>query len=222
MHPLLARIVSIVCMPLLAPAYGLIFLLLCNPFAFGYRHISDPKALLLLITVIAATAVIPGLGILLLKPLGLISDWSLREQKERTGPYIIAGVFFLWLFQNLSGMNATPLLFRQFILGGAIGLFLAFFLNIFLKVSVHAVGVSGLAGLALFAWLDWNPPTINLPIFGGVLQMDYLWGFGALIVLAGLTGTARIAIHAHTSREVWTGYAVGMAAWTLARFFYGG
>ncbi|MFN4079643.1 MAG: hypothetical protein ACK4NS_01980 [Saprospiraceae bacterium] len=222
MNTFLARVISVVCTPLLAPVYGLVFLLLCNPFIFGYRSIDDPKALLLLITVTAATTVIPGLGIFLLKPLGLISDWSLREQKERTGPYIIAGVFFLWLFQNLASTNTTPLLFRQFILGGAIGLFLSFFINLFLKVSVHAVGVSGLAGLALFTWIDWKPPSIHLPAFGGVLQLDYLWGAATLLVLAGLTGSARLAIRAHTVREVWVGYAVGMAAWILARFFYGG
>ena len=110
--------------------YVLALLLLINPYAFGVGGIGDSKSVLLLVSVFASTFLIPGLGVALMKPLGLIKSLELREKQERIGPYIVAAVFYLWLFKNLATNPVTPLLFTKFVFGTTIGLFFAFFIFI--------------------------------------------------------------------------------------------
>jgi membrane-associated phospholipid phosphatase len=187
----------------------LILLLCANPYAFGVNSIFEKRAVVLLLSVFFTTFLLPGVGVALMKMLGLIKSFEMEDAKDRIGPYIVTGIFYLWLFKNLWSGGGAPWLYVVFTLGAALGLFLAFFINNFTKISAHATGVAGFATLALLAAFEWSGTYITLPLFGGSLQVS-LWAVAVLcIVFAGLVGTARLALGAHTQLDVWRGYMAG-------------
>lgn len=216
MSRVLAQILSFVGHPLLVLTYILLLLLLLNPFAFGVRDLGDPKAILLLVSVFSSTFLIPGFGVALMKPLGLIKSMEMADKQERIGPYIITGVFYLWLFKNLASGNATPELFNTFVFGATLGLFFAFFFNIFTKISAHATGMGGFAAMLLITAFKWPGVMAGIPCSGGSIQISALVLTAVAIVLAGLVGTARLALGAHTPADLYRGYLAGVAAVVVA------
>ena len=196
--------------------YVLALLLLINPYAFGVGGIGDSKSVLLLVSVFASTFLIPGLGVALMKPLGLIKSLELREKQERIGPYIVAAVFYLWLFKNLATNPVTPLLFTKFVFGTTIGLFFAFFINIFTKISAHATGMGGFVAMLIITAFEWPTLMAGFSAFGGVCYISLLWLIAAGVLVAGLVGTARLALDAHTPADLWRGYAAGVLAVWIA------
>lgn len=209
MYKGLALFFSYIGHPLLALFYMLVLMMACNPFAFGISNMAEPKAVVLLVSVFAITFLIPGFGVALMKPLGLIKSLHLDDKQDRTGPYIITGVFYLWLVKNLLTLGHLPALFVQFALGATISLFLSFFINIFLKVSAHAAGMGGLVTMLLLTLFNYPDATLGIPLNNGIilLRFDVILAVG--ILFAGLVGTARLALKAHTTTELYIGYGVG-------------
>ncbi len=211
MNPSLARILSFIGHPLLVLTYMLLLMLTTNPFEFGAQHIGDKRTVILFFYVVSTTFLIPGLGVSLLKPLGLVRSLEMREKQERIGPYIIAGIFYIWMYVNFAN-GAVPLLYAKFVLGATIGLFFAFFANIFTKISAHATGMGGFVAMALLLAIEWSGSTFSLgPI---LLSLNAL--LAIVIILAGLVGVARLSLGGHTQAELWQGYAAGFVAVMLA------
>jgi membrane-associated phospholipid phosphatase len=194
-------------------------MLIFNPYAFGARDIADSTAMILLIMVFATTFVIPGAGVAMMKPLGLIKSIQMEDKQDRTGPYIITGVFYLWLFKNLLSGGRAPDFLAQFVLGATIGLFLSFFINIFTKISAHAVGMGGLlAGLFLIG-REWGGGMANIAMMNGNFSISLNLVFMIICVFAGLIGVARLALGAHTPADLYRGYIVGVVAQIVASWF---
>lgn len=216
MNRTLATIISFLGHPLLILTYVLLILMAVNPFAFGVSDMADPKAVVLALSVFGATFIIPGFGVALMKPLGLIKSLHMEDKQDRTGPYIICGVFYLWLFKNLLSNGHAPALYAKFVLGATIALFLAFFINIFTKISAHAAGMGGMVVMLLLTALNWQSASFAIPVFNGTLQLSLLALSAFVIVLAGLVGTARLALGAHEPADLYRGYGAGILAVLLA------
>ena len=144
----LAHIASFVFHPLFILTYGLILLMLINPYIF---LVQDPRDKgLIVISTFLLSAFFPLVAIFMMKSLGLISSFKMEDRMERIGPLVATSIFYLWLFLNIKDNPGIPGAFSFFVLGSTIALFLSFFLNIFQKISLHAVGMGGLiAGLIL-------------------------------------------------------------------------
>jgi hypothetical protein len=211
-----AQLLSILFHPLLILTYVLLALMLINPYAFSVRHLSDKRAMILFLSVFSTSFLLPAFGVILMKPLGLIKTLQMEDKLERTGPYILSGVFYLWLYKNLDSTGQAPPLFNTFVLGATIGLFFAFFINIFTKISAHAVGMGGLVAMLLFTAMAWSGGTFGITTTGGTLQLSLTALLAVAIVLAGLVGTARLALGAHVPADLWRGYAAGFVAVLLA------
>jgi hypothetical protein len=133
-----AKLVSILGHPTLVLTYIFLLMIHSNPYRFGVNDLSSKRGTVLLMSIAGITFFIPGIAVLMMRPLGLIKSLAMEDKQERTGPYIIAGVFYLWLYKNLLSSAIVPDLYAGFVLGATIGLFLAFFCNIFTKISAHA------------------------------------------------------------------------------------
>jgi hypothetical protein len=212
----IAHVFSVLGHPLLISTYLLLLLLATNPYAFGVSSLGDPKAERLFLSVFSTSVLLPGVGIGLMRPLGLVRTLELSDKLERTGPYIITGVFYGWLFMTLNGVGAVPNLYAVVLLGATIGLFLNFFFNIFFKISAHAAGMGGLLASLLLTTREWSGAMLGIGAFGGTVYISLIWVLAAAILLAGLVGTARLALGAHTPYELWRGYLSGAAAVFLA------
>lgn len=216
MNRTLAQLLSLLFHPLLVLTYALVLLMVINPYAFSVRSVADKRAMVLLLSVFSTSFMLPAFGVALMKPLGLIKTWQMEDKMERTGPYILAGVFYLWLYKNLLSSGQVPELFATCVLGATIALFLAFFINIFTKISAHAAGMGGLVAMLLLAMKTWGGGMFDVPISGGALQLSLNALFAVVIIVAGLVGTARLALKAHEPADLYRGYAAGFAAVLLA------
>ena len=195
--------------------YMTVLMLIIHPFWFGVHQVSDKIPLLL--AVFFSSFVIPGIAVLMMRFLGLVDSMELRDKKERIGPYIVTAIFYLWLYINFRNDPSMPPPFSSVVLGTVIGLFLAFFINIFSKISAHAVGMGGLLGMViiLLGMGSFDPVLIHLGTWGAI-QTTLGTLLLVVILLAGLVGTSRLLLKAHESMDLYGGYMVGLAAQFLA------
>lgn len=195
---------------MLAPTYVLLLLLLINPFAFGVNNMGEAQAVYLLIYVFTTSVLIPGIGIAVMKPLGFVTSFESPDRQERVGPYIVTGVFYLWLYKNLSAGGQAPPLYLVCVLGATIALFVAFIFNIFTKISAHATGMGGLVGMVLLIAWSWPDSVLTLPFGEYSVQVSLVVLLGLVVILAGLVGMARLVLKVHVPRDLWQGYLVGL------------
>ena len=212
-----AQILSVIAHPLLMLTYMLLLLLLVNPYLFGVNSISDLESKKLILSVFFTSFLLPAIAIFLMRKLDLISSIDMRDKKDRIGPFIVTGIFYLWVFQNVLRNNDMPTAFLIAVLGTTIGLFSCFLINLFFKISLHASGMGGFIGIVLITmWLySYGTFEMWLPFIGSCSVSINLVLILSLLI-AGLIGTARLGLGAHTSRELYAGFALGLLCQFIA------
>lgn len=192
---------SIVFLPLLLPLYGALFVIFSDPYAYP----DEGANALMLIRVGLLTFFFPAITIGLLYKLKFINTVNVYDRQERIIPYIACGFFYIWAFFVFfkEGFNSH---ITFILLGSTIAVFIDFMINILvIKVSMHTTGAGGLVAfmLVLFPYA----------------QIDALPLLLAAIVIAGCVGAARLALKAHTEREVYLGYLTGFFSFMVAANF---
>lgn len=212
---LIAHLFSIVFHPLMMLTYMLVLLLLVNPYLFGVNNVLDGHFLILLIFL--STFFIPMVAILMMRFLGLIQSFQMRDKKERIGPYISTGIFYLWMFRNLLDNPDIPLAYKVFVLGATIALFTAFIINLVSKISMHAVGMGGLIGMTVITMLlfSYDYFTISTSLLGTV-QVSMTALLMLVLLLSGIVCTSRLLLNAHDLQDVYGGIIVGFATQFIA------
>lgn len=206
-----AQAISLIFHPLLVLTYMLILLLLVNPYLFGVNNLSDKESLKFVITVFFSSFLIPAFAIFLLWRLKLISSIYMQDKQDRTVPFIITGIFYLWVLRSVMADSNIPTAFLIAVSGTTIGLFLCFIINIFFKVSLHAVGMGGLIGMVLIMMWLYSYGSFNLQLpFVGASEISINFVLMVSIVVAGFVGTSRLLLRAHTSKELYIGFAIGL------------
>jgi hypothetical protein len=208
MSKILAHFFSILFHPMLVPTWSMLLMLGINPYAFGVHGFGDAKTIPLILMLFFSTFLIPAVGVLMLKPLGFIDSYQLETQKERHGPYIITGIFYLWVLKNVMSKGLLPPLYTAFLLGATLGLFMAFFVNIFFKISAHAIGMGGMVMAVLFVIWKWDTPSLEVGPF--LVSLNLV--LAVVLVISGIVGTSRLVLKAHDSAEIYSGFLVGAAA----------
>ena len=89
----------------------------------------------------------PLVTVFLLKQLKFISSFFLHTQQDRIIPYIACGIYFFWMYMVLRNNENIPKILTQFIFGVFISSSVALIANIYFKISMHAIGMGGLAGV---------------------------------------------------------------------------
>lgn len=213
----LARIISAIFHPLLMPTYMLTLLVVVNPYLFGVSGLGDFQSRVLLLQIFLSTFFIPIIAISMLKLTGLVQSYELLDRRERIGPYIITGIFYMWMFRNFVTNPQIPTAYTTFILGCTIALFLAFFINIFSRISAHTVGMGALVGMVLITLWQFSYDTFLL----GNWELNLKPILILTILLAGLVGTARLTLHKYEIADLYGGYIIGLFAQFIAlRFLF--
>ncbi len=216
----LARIISYIFHPLLILTYMLVLLLLVNPYLFGLNSIAESNSKILILRIFLSTFFIPAFSVIVLRLVGMIDSLEMPDKTERIGPYIITGIFYLWMVRNFIDNSNIPAAYTCFVLGATIGLFIAFFINIFSKISAHAVGMGGLIGMVVITMLlfSYGSFSIHLGIFGAIhLNMNVVLMIS--IILAGLVGTSRLLLQAHDPQDLYGGFIVGFSSQFIALYY---
>lgn len=204
----LAMVISIIFHPLFILSYAYILLAFFNPFLFGEASVERIFAFgklnskgLWFIHLLSFSCIIPLVGVLLMRGLGMVKTLSLRTQDERKIPYVLTGMFYMAMVAQNS-TTGLPIEIKIFALGSTIALFVAFFINLFTKISMHTVGMGGFLAMIII---------IIARSYGGA---EFLFVFG--ILACGLVGTARLLLGAHQVSDVYGGYFVGFLAQFVA------
>ena len=197
-----AMVLSYVFHPVFMPLMMTFVLYMLVPAHFA--GIPPTKMGLLYIQVALHSAFFPLLTVLLLKGLGLIESIHMRNQKDRIIPLIASMTFYFWgywVFKN----NNEPELIRVLFLGGFGGVIAVFMISIFFKISMHTASAGSIVGIIVVV-MFLSPVNMVLPLFIALL-------------VAGIIGTARLILSAHTSGEIWLGYIVGFLV-QVAAYWY--
>jgi hypothetical protein len=162
----------------------------------------------------------PAFAVVLMRSLNMVQSIALDVRQDRIAPYIITGIFYLWIFINFKNNQLIPKPLTITVLGATIGLFIAFFFNNFTKISAHAVGMGGMVGMAVVNTLYFNFDTFTLSFpWLGAFEISTNFVLMTVILLAGMVCTARLYLQAHTQGQVYGGFAVGLLAQFVALLF---
>lgn len=205
----IARFISFIFHPLFLLSYAYILLAQFNPFLFGEATSDRIFSLedkyskgIWFINLVLFSCIIPIVGILLMKALGMVGSLSMPTRDERKIPYILVGMFYMAMVAQNSYNTSLPFEIKVFALGATIGLFVAFFINLFTKISMHTVGIGGFLAMLII---------IIARSYSGA---EHLFIFG--ILACGLVGTSRLLLGAHNTSDLYGGYFVGFISQFVA------
>lgn len=188
--------------PVFVPVYVCLFLVYVHPSAFsGFSEAGKKQTILI---ILLNLVFFPLFSVVLLKAVGFIESIYLRTQKDRIIPYIASGTFFFWAYLVFKQQPQYPLIISSFILGIFLASSLALIANIYIKVSMHAIGMG--------SWLG-----IFIVIFK-TNEMLMTWPLCIVILLTGLVCSARLLIASHQPRDIYTGLFIGLITQVVAAF----
>jgi hypothetical protein len=209
----ISQIVSYLFHPIFITGYALLIFTAGSPVLLHSTGTGGFSKELFYFSVISLTILFPLVAIFMLKAMGIISSLEMPDKGERVIPLLATTIFYLWLYINIRNNFYVPVGFTTFTLGCLISLFLAFFINNFTKISLHAIGISGLLSAALLFRFSGGVDLLffnQLSFFPFVIHIDML--LCLLIVMAGLVGTSRLYRKAHTEIQLYGGYLIGFVS----------
>lgn len=189
-----AGLISFIFHPLFIPLYVTWYLVFIH---HGYfAGFGEQARVWVLLRVALNMVFFPALTVLLLKGVGFVDSIFLRTQRDRIIPYIASGIFFFWMYLVLRNQEEMPRIMTAFIFGAFISSSLALLVNIYFKVSIHAIGCGGMLGLLLVVLKTNAGSPFTLP-------------FIVALLVSGLVCTARLMITDHTQKDMYVGLLCG-------------
>lgn len=210
MSKTVAKIISWVLHPVFMPILS--FIIIYYSFPYHYSMIPSKKWNISIIVILLMTTIFPAIMTLVLKKLKIVDDIDISVQKQRIFPYMIFFFFYLLSFLTFKPKEVSSLVFMEdplfatLLLGATISIGISFFLNNFLKVSIHTTAIT-----SLFSFCCMLVANTNKNLFFIIM---------ALIIGIGLIGASRIVLKAHTTREVYYGIFSGILGQVLAFTLY--
>jgi len=206
---LISKIVSFIFHPIFIPVYLAFIIVEFNPNHFLNLHGKHYTIVLSMVAILMVG--FPLFSLAIMKGLGMISSFVMKDVKERFIPMIAVATFYLWAFMMFKPDSKTvfavdPLL-SNMILGSVVAIFLAFFFNSFYKISLHAIGVGAMMSvvMSIMPYASYNMIYVLL----------------ATILIAGIVTTARLYLKEHTTKEVYMGFLAGYFAQFFAYQIWG-
>ncbi len=210
-----ARFFSWVFLPLFTPIYGLLVVLFIpsvpsSSFRLDtlYAYPIEIKWLfLLLFTVFLVLA--PGLSFVVLRYNRTISSFAMEHREERATPISVMAFYFLVLYGFLlfqSNAEIIPAIIKGMALAGGITSFIAYHINKYMKISLHAIGMGALAGFVYTFFLS--------------MESYSLLSLILVFLAGGLVMTARLYLKHHTLKEIGYGYLLGFIIQFIVIFVY--
>lgn len=198
----ISKAISYLFHPLLIPSLGM--LVLFNSGTYLSYLPSDMKKWILVI-VFLCTYVVPLAFIPFFLYQRVIMNIQMGTRRERYVPLAVSFVLYMFCFYLIRRIS-IPHMYHSFILSSLLSILVIMLITLWYKVSLHMTGIGGL--VALIGFLAFY------------LKVDLQFYLGVSVLLAGLIGTARIFLKAHTPGEVYAGFITGFTVvlLTLALF----
>jgi hypothetical protein len=190
-----AWVLSVLFHPLLMPTFLFAVILYILPGSF-ITFPADGRWLIL-VFVFLATFLLPAIGTYYLYWLGHVRSLSLVDRAERRLPLLFTGVCYGLVSYLFYRDEIFDRMFF-FVLGIiTVQVFLTFAFSLVWKISAHSVGAGGTLGiLVILNSLLADNSLLPLIVF--------------FILMAGAVMSARLALNAHRSEEVYAGFVLGI------------
>jgi len=199
----LAKLVSFLLHPLFITTYVMGFLIFIHPYAFtGFDHRTK---VLRFLHILIFNAMFPAFAVFLLWRLQFIKSIFLRTAKERIWLYLIAMIFYWWSWNVYKNLPDSPAVAVHFLLGAFLAVCGAWMCNIYFKISMHAIAMTG--ALMFFFLYSFSDPYAS----GLYLSLALL--------ATGLVCTARFLCSDHTPFQVYSGLIIGLLAQYIGWLF---
>jgi hypothetical protein len=189
-----AHIFSYIFHPLFIPVYITWFLTSVHPSYFSGFSMYQKNWLVL--RVAYSMVFFPLITVLLLRALKFIDSFFLHTQKDRIIPYIACGIFYFWVYLVFKNQPNIPIVLTACIFSVFLASSAALIANIYLKISMHAIGMGGVIGILLIIMYS-NTMLTTLP-------------FSIVFLLTGLVCTSRLIVSNHQPKEIYLGLLLGI------------
>lgn len=193
------KLISTVLHPIVMPTVGVLLY-----FTLKTTNFNTTQYALFLAIVFIATYVIPILLLLFLKLIGKINSFEVHSIEERKIPLFVMVCIFLVLgkfFQQFNSIRELSYLFY----GTLISMIVVYFIFLTkVKTSLHLLSMGSAFGY--FIILHWIINISILPIL--VIFM----------LLSGLLASSRLHLKAHTPKEVYLGFIIGLMGQLLVYY----
>lgn len=171
-----------------------------------YLHVLPFNYKLILLGFVSLfTFILPAASIFFMIKLKLIESLEMHSSKERPIPLIIVALFFYATYHIFSELPVDTI-FTLFILGATLLVLISLLINYFYKISLHMMALGGLLATLLG--------------FSFLIHQDIRIYLFLIILISGLTGTARLKLEAHTPSQVYTGFLLGVVPVIGIIYFY--
>ena len=140
--------------------------------------------------------VLPVFNIYTLYKLKRVSSFTLKNQSERTFPYIITSCFYFGLFYLFLDLNIWPSI-KILIFGAGLAILLTALINLKYKISAHMVGVGGLVG--------------SIIVVSFIIKYNAVPELASLFLLSGIIAASRLYLKAHQPKQIYSGFFLGMS-----------
>lgn len=198
-----AQIFSDVFCPLLVPTYGMAVAMWVTPL----RVLPEKARLLATLLIAIITGLAPLCFIVALKKVGLVSDNSLSDRRQRPAPMIVTMICYIGAGLFLSSAS-SPLWLQLFFYGAAVATLIATLITLRWKISAHAIALGGLEGMLL--WLA----------VGSLSDVNPMVLLTIGLVIAGGVGTSRLLLNRHTLAQVVAGFFLGLVCTFFSTMFF--
>ena len=205
---LLSKAISLVFQPLFLPIYAfLLYVTIDHHSTFLIRSEQASLHFNYILTIQVLLAVIIPIGSLyVMYRSNIITSMQLPNRKERIPVFIITLFYYLLTYYFLRKIHVTNInflgAFMSFLSAGIILTTFSLIVTFFWKISIHAVGISGLAG----AFLGFSE--LLFPIQNGNEMTNINI---AILVLVGVVCSSRLHLKAHSFFQVIGGLILGFS-----------
>lgn len=187
------KLISYVLHPLLFSFMGSFLYLYLTP-----KHILKQQEYIILSIVFLSTYIVPIVLLALLKRVHLIKDYHLRSIDERKFPILFFIMLSFLIGRAMLGIQIADLLAFSFF-GVAFALSFTYLLfNIKIKTSLHTIGIGGLIGFVM--------------VMSYAYQLNFNSLIAGLFVIGGIIGVSRLALNAHSPKEIYIGFLIGLVS----------
>ena len=179
------------------PTFLFVLLFFLAPTPIGAESLSFLMKWAVVGFIFVYTFVIPAYIIYSLKKWGIIESLKLEKLHDRRLPYLITGIVYAALGYFIYSKNSMlyPCGFVLWSIAGVI--FCLGIISIWWQISAHAAGIGGVIGALAGTLVQLGETNLFYPLL-------------IVIILAGYTVSARLALNAHTTAQVGAGLGLGL------------
>lgn len=202
MTRLIANLISWIFHPLLIPSY--LFTAVSLHYPTVLQTVVPGYWIFLLMLLL--TGVLPALNIFLLRMMGSVKDLEMPDRKDRIFPFLlVAFIYGMVAYLFYSKYPAPGILSLLYIL--CILTLLALIINFYIKLSIHALSIVCATAVLTTLALQEGSGNVLFPVIFGWLA-------------SGLVMSSRLALDAHTLKEVTLGGSVGLIGGVAGTLFF--